>query len=159
MKKIKKSAIGLLMGGMLLGGGATYAASNWATNLDQIKDDFNFTLNFAKNKQQEAKDLQNQLNGASSDKERLEGDILSLQQQIERIRTDNAIEITNKNQEIANKQAEINAKQEEVNQKQSAINDLNNQLGKLNGQVSQMEARISELANHTGSAVQELSGQ
>lgn len=156
MKKIKKSAIALLVSGALLGGVVGYAGSTIFENLDQIRDNFDFVFNIAKTNEQKAKELQDEITQNVSDKTQLEQQIAQLKNEIETIKNNHAAEITNKNTEIQSKQDEITQKQAEIDAKQATINDLTNQLSASQSQLSQAEAKVIELLNHTTSKVREL---
>lgn len=154
-KRIKLlSATALLM----VGGVTGYAATNIFGNLDTIKQNYDITFNFAKSQKQKADELQQKLNQESGNKEQLQIEINDLKSDIENIKRDHAIEITNKQAEITKKQNEINAKQQEVNEKQESINQLNNELGQLTGELAQVEAQVTDLLNHTNDRTQELVG-
>lgn len=156
MKKIKKSAVALLVSGTLLGGVVGYAGSTIFDNLNSIRSNFDAVFNIAKTNEQKAADLKYQLANATSDKAQLEQSIEYLKQDIEQIKNNHSVEITNKNAEIQSKQDEINAKQEEVNAKQNTINQLTNDLSNATSQLAQAEAEVSALLNYTSSKVNEL---
>ena len=158
MKKRNKA---LLTGATLLTitGVTTYAATNIFGNLDEIRENYDITFNFAKNQKQKADELQAKLDKETGNKEQLENEINNLKSEIETIKTNHTQEITNKQAEIQSKQNEINAKQQEVNQKQESINQLNNELGQLNGELAQVEAKVNELLNYTNDRTSELTGE
>ena len=143
---------------LTLGGVTGYAATNIFGNLDQIRENYDITFNFAKSQKQKVAELQQQLDQESGGKEQLQNEINNLKSEIENIKQNHATEIANKQAEIAAKQEEINLKQQEVNQKQETINQLNNELGQLNGELAQVEAKVNELLNHTNDRTNELVG-
>ena len=143
---------------LMLGGATGYAVTNIFGNLDQIRENYDITFNFAKSQKQKVTELQQQLDQESGNKDKLQNEINNLKSEIENIKQNHATEITNKQAEIKAKQEEINAKQQEVNQKQETINQLNNELGQLNGELAQVEARVADLLNHTNERTSELTG-
>ena len=144
---------------LTLGGVTGYAATNIFGNLDQIRENYDITFNFAKNQKQKVAELEQQLNQESGNKEQLQNEIEKLKTDIENIKTNHAQEITNKQAEINAKQNEINAKRKEVDQKQEVINQLNAELSDLKGELAQVEAKVNELLNYTNDRTAELVGE